>query len=74
MPTYYAKGGPTESITSDEIRSALEQVLSARGQPSKILIIPPDATRSASYAILCLTQRVRRSSSRLLPGIRTDLS
>jgi nickel-dependent lactate racemase len=50
MPTYYANGSATTSLTSDDIREALQLTFDKIGHPSKALILPPDHTRLFSRA------------------------
>ena len=51
MTTYFAKGGPTAQLTSDDLRTGLEEALIARGKPAdRILVLPPDYTRLPSRA------------------------
>ena len=50
MPTFYANGSATTSLTSDDIREALQSTFAAIGHPSKALILPPDHTRLFSRA------------------------
>ncbi|TWU66779.1 lactate racemase domain-containing protein [Crateriforma conspicua] len=50
MTTHFATGSPTTSLTSDDLRQALQEVFQAIGRPKKALLLPPDATRMFSRA------------------------
>lgn len=50
MTTYFATGSTSTDLTSDQMRDALAQTLSALGPRKKVLAIPPDHTRDKSYA------------------------
>jgi nickel-dependent lactate racemase len=57
MTTFYAKGSPTASLSTDDLRDALEQTFEKIGGPERALLLPPDATRLFSRAgeltVLC---------------------
>jgi nickel-dependent lactate racemase len=57
MTTYYANGSETASLTSDDLRDALQQTFAKLGTPQRALLLPPDATRLFSRAgeltVLC---------------------
>ncbi|MBB3204437.1 nickel-dependent lactate racemase [Rhodopirellula rubra] len=50
MTIYYANGSPTTSLTTDDLRSALETTFAAISAPKKVLLLPPDQTRLFSRA------------------------
>jgi nickel-dependent lactate racemase len=50
MTTYFATGSKTTSLSSDDLREALEQTFRTRGRPTKALLLPPDGTRLFSRA------------------------
>ena len=50
MTTYFAEGSPTTELTDDQMRAALQATLAARGQPRRVLALPPDFTRYYSRA------------------------
>lgn len=56
MTTYYACGSETASLTSDDLRTALEQTFAQVGTPRKALLLPPDFSRKYSRAgeLACL--------------------
>ena len=57
MTTYYANGSETASLTTDDLRDALEQTFDSIGVPDRALLLPPDGTRLFSRAgeltVLC---------------------
>lgn len=57
MTTFYANGSETTSLTTDDLRSALEQTFQAVGTPQRALLLPPDGSRLFSRAgeltVLC---------------------
>ncbi len=57
MTTFYANGSPTASLSTDDLRDALEQTFEKVGSPERALLLPPDATRLFSRAgeltVLC---------------------
>ncbi len=57
MTIFYANGSQTASLSTADLRDALEQTFRARGLPEKALLLPPDATRLFSRAgeitVLC---------------------
>jgi nickel-dependent lactate racemase len=57
MTTYYANGSEQTSLTSEDLRQALQQTFSQIGNRNKVLLLPPDATRIFSRAgdltVLC---------------------
>ncbi len=57
MTTYYANGSTTNSLTSADLRDALERTFAAIGPRNKVLLLPPDQTRLFSRAgeltVLC---------------------
>jgi nickel-dependent lactate racemase len=51
MATYFARGGVTDSISTEEKRNALSQALKVMGRRfRKVLLLPPDHTRLNSDA------------------------
>jgi len=56
MTTYFANGSPTTELTSDELRNALSGTLDSIGSCQRVLAVPPDYTRSHSYAGLLTCQ------------------
>ncbi|TWT86905.1 hypothetical protein Mal64_37350 [Pseudobythopirellula maris] len=56
MTTHYAHGAADAVITDDQIRAALEETLAKLGPRERVLAVPPDYTRSHSYAgpITCM--------------------
>ncbi|MFG0261054.1 MAG: lactate racemase domain-containing protein, partial [Novipirellula sp. JB048] len=50
MTIYYAAGSPSTSLTSADLRDALEQTFAAIGGRERVLLLPPDATRLFSRA------------------------
>ncbi len=57
MTTFYANGGENTSLTTDDLRQALVQTFAKIGDPQRVLLLPPDATRMFSRAgeltVLC---------------------
>ncbi len=57
MTTYYANGSESTSLTTDDLRDALQQTFDAIGNRDRVLLLPPDATRLFSRAgeltVLC---------------------
>ncbi len=57
MTTYYATGSEQTSLTSDDLRRALEETFTSIGRRERVLLLPPDATRIFSRAgeltVLC---------------------
>jgi len=47
---YYARGSKSDSISADEVRTALKEVFDQLGPRKRVLAIPPDYTRLNSYA------------------------
>lgn len=60
MTTYYANGSETASLTSDDLREALEQTFNSLGMPNKVLLLPPDYSRKYSRAgeLTCLCHQM----------------
>ncbi len=56
MATYYANGSETTSLTSGDLRDALQQTFDKIGMPKKALLLPPDFSRKYSRAgeLTCL--------------------
>ncbi len=50
MTLYYANGGENHSLTTADLRDALESTFKQRGKPERALLLPPDATRLFSRA------------------------
>lgn len=50
MTTHFATGSATTSLTTKDLREALQSVFDAIGTPRKALLLPPDATRLFSRA------------------------
>lgn len=50
MTIYYANGSETTSLTSDDLREALQTTFEKIGTRKKVLLLPPDATRLFSRA------------------------
>lgn len=50
MTTYFEAGSESTSLTSDDLRRALEESFAKIGHPSKALLLPPDHTRLFSRA------------------------
>jgi len=60
MTIYYSNGGETASLTSDDLREALEQTFKSLGMPNKALLLPPDFSRKYSRAgeLTCLCHQM----------------
>lgn len=56
MATYYAAGSPTSSLSTADLRGALETTFDQLGQPRRVLLLPPDISRKYSRAgeLTCL--------------------
>ena len=56
MPTYFARGSPTDDLSGDDLRAALFSALDQLGPRQKVLALPPDFTRVNSMAgpLTCL--------------------
>ncbi|MEM0925035.1 MAG: lactate racemase domain-containing protein [Planctomycetota bacterium] len=50
MTTYVALGGENASLSTEDLREALQELFRKRGRPSKALLLPPDHTRLFSRA------------------------
>ncbi len=50
MAVYFRRGDASSELGVSDFREALEAAFAARGQPQKVLVIPPDHTRSDSRA------------------------
>ncbi|MFG0255991.1 MAG: lactate racemase domain-containing protein [Rhodopirellula sp. JB053] len=50
MTIYYANGSPTTSLTTEDLRSALQTTFDAISPPKNVLLLPPDQTRLFSRA------------------------
>jgi nickel-dependent lactate racemase len=50
MTTHYANGSEVASLTSADLRAALQQTFAAIGMPNRVLLLPPDHTRLFSRA------------------------
>ncbi len=50
MTTYYANGSESTSLTSDDLRQALQETFAKIGDRQRVLVLPPDATRLFSRA------------------------
>ncbi len=50
MTTYFQKGGIDAELTADDIRDGLHALFAARGEPKRMLALPPDFTRLPSRA------------------------
>ncbi|MEL6107500.1 MAG: D-mannonate epimerase [Planctomycetota bacterium] len=50
MTIYFETGGETTSLTSEDLRAALEETFGKIGRPKKALLLPPDHTRLFSRA------------------------
>ncbi len=50
MSFYCAQGGPDRELASSELRDLLSAALEKLGRRKKVLIVPPDQTRTASRA------------------------
>ncbi len=50
MTTYFATGSETTSLTSQDLREALEETFAKIGERKKVLVLPPDHTRLFSRA------------------------
>ncbi len=57
MTIHYANGSRTASLTTEDLRDALQQTFERIGTPERALLLPPDATRLFSRAgeltVLC---------------------
>jgi nickel-dependent lactate racemase len=57
LSIYYSTGSPSCSLSSDDLRDALEQTFAAMSSVSNVLLLPPDQTRLFSRAgeltVLC---------------------
>lgn len=74
MTTYYAAGAPDADLRQDDLRDALEQTLRQLGPRPRVLVTPPDFTRSHSHAgpITCLLQDLLGDRlSDVLPALGT---
>jgi len=74
MALYYSKGSETAELTAQDMREALEQMLAQLEHSSRVLIVPPDASRLPSrageltqIAYRLLAQRLRA----VLPALGT---
>ncbi|TWT87894.1 lactate racemase domain-containing protein [Neorhodopirellula pilleata] len=66
MTVFYSNGSPTQSLTTDDLRAALQETFAAITPVQNVLLLPPDQTRLFSRAgeltVLChelLGDRVR---------------
>jgi nickel-dependent lactate racemase len=50
MSLYCAQGGPDHELSSSELRDCLSAALEKLGRRRKVLVVPPDQTRTASRA------------------------
>lgn len=71
---YYEQGGKNAELSDADIKSGLERLLEKLGQRKKILVIPPDATRSHSKAgeiVQMLWESCGDALSDILPALGT---
>ena len=54
---YFAAGSPTTELSDDDMRAGLTEALAKLGERKKVLVVPPDQTRSNSRAgeLTCMT-------------------
>jgi len=54
---YFAAGSPTTELSDEDMRAGLTEALAKLGERKKILVVPPDQTRSNSRAgeLTCMT-------------------
>lgn len=50
MPLHLAIGSPTTALSSDDLRNALGETLAGLGPRQRVLVVPPDYSRSGSRA------------------------
>ncbi|WP_146522372.1 nitrogenase component 1 family protein [Stieleria varia] len=50
MTTYFATGSESTSLTSEDLKAALQLTFDAIGKPKRVLLLPPDHTRIFSRA------------------------
>ena len=77
MTTYFSSGSTSGQLTDDDVRSALADVLDQLGSRQRVLAVPPDHTRSSSYAgpITCeLYQLLAERLVDVLPAIGTHFA
>ncbi len=74
---YYAAEGPERVLTRDDLQVALKRALSSFSNRRKILIVPPDITRSHSGAGMItelLWQQLDKKVTDILPALGTHMA
>lgn len=74
MTTYFAAGGPDSELSREDLVQGIEALLEARGNPSRVLALPPDYTRLPSRAgeITCLLHdRLGDALTDVMPALGT---
>jgi len=72
---YFHEGSPNAVITERRARGLIDRMLAALGDLKRVLLVPPDVTRAASWAgplTVMLYERLKASAHvEILPALGT---